>query len=150
MMYETIKIINLLIGIAAYVYVGRNYYNVSAQYKDDKKVLYVILGIVVYYFIALIAGVIISLIFEALFSFNMFTFFILPQICTVAVGIYGAMYYLKTLKTKWSQEAVRNEAKIRRNNTQQQKAPEEKKKEDFLIGDVDVSDLVKKKDNYRF
>ncbi|WP_430409026.1 hypothetical protein [Kordia sp.] len=141
-----------MLEIIIMIAVGRQFYELAKKYEQQLAWLYAILGIISYYAGAFIAGVFIGLYSEITGSYILEgTSNIILTLIFLPIGILSCWAFYQLLKKSWKkkfEEKQRLKPKISDIGKSEE---EEKPREDFLIGNKDLGDLSKKKDdNWRF
>ncbi|EDP94895.1 hypothetical protein U8527_15175 [Kordia algicida OT-1] len=139
-----------MLGLVLIYFVGKQFYDMAKKY-DQSAWLYAILGVVSYYGGIIAGGVILGVIIGLFFpEFLDTTSETVLGLMTIPIGILACWGFYQLLKRKWTkdfEEKERNKPKIEDIG----KSEEEKPTEDFLIGNRNLDDLGKKKDDgFRF
>jgi MFS family permease len=141
-----------MLGIIIMIAVGRQFYELAKKYEQQQAWVYAILGVVSYYVGGFIGGLILLILSEILGVVSIDNISDLSiTFISIALGVISCWGFYQLLKSFWKkkfEEAQRLKPKISDIGKSEE---QEKPKESFLIGNKDLGDLGKKKDdNWRF
>lgn len=141
-----------MLAIIILIAVGRQFYELAKKYEQQYAWVYAILGVVSYYVGGVVGGLILLILSEILgiVSIDDISDLSITAI-SIVLGVISCWGFFQLLKASWRKKFEQKQLLKPKISDIGKSEEEEKPVENFLVGNKDLGDLGKKKDdNWRF